>query len=236
MLTSNRRPFHKAGTFLSVREVPITRWSSPWPMNLRPRPLTLLMLCFGLILFGLGEALIIAAALGVSPWTVLAAGIALHTDWSIGMATFVVSIAILLLWIPLAQRPGIGTIANAVIIALTIDLALAWLPRPDLPGWQLFQVVLGVLVTGLGSGFYLVANLGPGARDGLMTGIQRKSGWPIAVVRALIECLAVVAGWLLGGAVGVGTLVFAFGIGPAVALGLSVVRAVSRPVESKISS
>ena len=187
------------------------------------------MLCFGLVLFGLGEALIIAAGLGVSPWTVLAAGIALRSGWSIGLSTFLTSIAILLLWIPLRQKPGIGTIANAIIIALVLDFTLPWLPAPTTAALQLAQVVAGVIITGVGSGYYLVANLGPGARDGLMTGIQRKTGWPIAMVRALIECTAVIIGWWLGGSVGVATLVFAFGIGPAVAFGLSLVRVWSSP-------
>ena len=208
----------------SVREVPRLAWSSPSPFNLRPRPLALFYLCVGLILFGLGEAMLIASGAGVSPWTVFAQGIALNSGWSIGFSTLVVSLAILLLWIPLRQRPGIGTLLNALIIAFMIDFSLTWLPFPVQPAWQWVQAAAGVLLVGIASGIYLTANLGAGPRDGLMTGLQSISGWPIATIRILLEISAVSIGWYLGGLVGVGTLMFAFGVGPCVAIGILLVR------------
>lgn len=203
-----------------VRNVPTARWSSPTPLNLRPRILTLVYLCFGLFLFGFGEALLIASGAGVSPWTVLAQGVARHLGISIGTATFVVSILVLLTWIPLRQRPGIGTILNTIIVAATIEFVLPYLPVALGFNLQVVEVITGVMLVGLGSGIYLVANLGAGPRDGLMTGLQRVTGLPIAWVRVGIEVTVVVIGWILGGVVGFGTVVFALGIGPAVSAGL----------------
>ncbi|MGI9317411.1 MAG: YczE/YyaS/YitT family protein [bacterium] len=207
-----------------VKTVPRMAWSSPSPFNLRPRLPTLFYLNFGLILFGLGEAILIASSAGVSPWTVLADGIARIAGWSIGFSTMIISFAILLLWIPLRQKPGIGTILNALIIAFMIDFSLPYLPHPTSVIWQIVQAAVGVFVVGLSSGIYLAANLGPGPRDGLMTGLQRVTGFPIAWVRIAIEVVAVVSGWYLGGAVGIGTVMFAFGVGPCVAIGILLVK------------
>ena len=208
----------------SVRQVPRLQWSSASPFNLRPRLSTLFYLNLGLVLFGLGESLLIASGAGVSPWTVLAQGIALNTGWSIGFSTMVVSFAILLLWVPLKQKPGIGTLLNALIIAFMIDFSLAWLPYPTVLGWQLAQVGAGVLLVGIASGIYLTANLGAGPRDGLMTGLQALTGLPIATIRIALEVVAVSTGWYLGGVVGAGTLLFAFGVGPCVAIGILLVK------------
>jgi uncharacterized membrane protein YczE len=156
----------------------------------------------------------------VSPWTVLAEGISIYTSYSVGWSTFWMSLAVLLLWIPLRQKPGIGTILNVIIIALVLDYTLPYLPNPEGYGFKLLQVIIGVLITGLGSGFYLISNLGPGPRDGLMTGVQRIAGKPIALVRGTIEVTVVFFGWLLGGTAGLGTIIFALGIGPAVAIGI----------------
>jgi len=208
----------------SVRQVPRLEWSSASPFNLRPRLSTLFYLNIGLVLFGLGESLLIASGAGVSPWTVLAQGIALNTGWSIGFSTMAVSFAILLLWLPLQQKPGIGTVLNALIIAFMIDFSLAWLPYPTLPGWQLAQAAVGVLLVGIASGIYLTANLGAGPRDGLMTGLQALTRLPIATIRIAIEVAAVSAGWYLGGVVGAGTLLFALGVGPCVAIGILLVK------------
>ncbi len=191
---------------------------------MRPRLLTLFYLTLGLVLFGLGESMLIASGAGVSPWTVLAQGIAQNTGWSIGFTTMVVSFAILLLWLPLSQKPGIGTILNALIIAFMIDFSLVWLPFPDLLVWQLLQATAGVLLVGIASGIYLTANLGAGPRDGLMTGLQAKTRLPIAPIRIAIEVTAVSLGWYLGGVVGVGTVLFALGVGPSVALGILLVK------------
>jgi len=209
--------------FLTVRAVPTVSWSSSHPLNFRPRLVTLIFLVIGLVIFGLGEALLIAAQVGVSPWTVLAQGLGVQTGISIGWATFVVSIFVLLFWVPLRQTPGLGTLLNAVIISLVIELSLPWLPQPEMFLVRVLEAGLGVLVVGLGSGIYLTAQLGAGPRDGLMTGLQRKTGLPIAAVRTGLELTAVSAGWILGGTVGIGTVLFALGIGPSVSLGLYLV-------------
>jgi len=208
----------------AVKQVPRLSWSSVSPFNLRPGWLTLFYLNLGLVLFGLGESLLIASGAGVSPWTVLAQGIAYHTDWSIGFTTMVVSFAILLLWLPLKRKPGIGTILNALIIAFMIDFSLVWLPYPGTLAWQLVQAASGVLLVGVASGIYLTANLGAGPRDGLMTGLQAATNLPIATIRIALEVVAVSLGWYLGGVVGAGTLLFAFGVGPSVALGILLVK------------
>lgn len=214
----------KVMKMLSVRAVPTVSWSSSHPLNLKPQLTTLLILCFGLTIFGIGEALLIAAGAGVSPWTVLAQGIGLVTGLSIGWATLLVSVAVLISWIPLRQIPGIGTIANAVIIAAAIEISLPYLPTPESYGLKVIESALGIIMVGCGSGLYLIAHLGAGPRDGLMTGLQRVTGYPIAWVRTSIEIMVVVCGWLLGGTVGLGTLMFAFGIGPAVSIGLFTVH------------
>jgi len=204
----------------SLKKVPTLSWSSFDALNLKPRIITLLYLVIGLILFGLGETMLIAANAGVSPWTVLAQGISIKTGYSIGISTFIVSIGVLILWIPLKQKPGIGTILNTIIISIVLDVSLPYLPTPESFFLQALQVFIGVIIVGLGSGFYLISNLGPGSRDGLMTGLQKKTNLPIVLIRTTIEVSAVVFGFYLGGVVGIGTLVFAFGIGPAVSAGL----------------
>ncbi len=209
--------------FLSLKNIPKVSWSSDKPLNLRPKISTFLFLCFGLTLFGLGEGLLVVSHTGASPWTVLAEGISSNVDFSIGTASFFVSLGVLFLWFFLNQKPGIGTLLNALIVAVMIDVSIIYIPTPENYIPQLLLAILGVLMVGLGSGFYLVSNLGPGPRDGLMTGIQRKTNFPIAAVRAFLEIAAVSIGWYLGGTVGIGTLLFAFGVGPAVALGLFIV-------------
>ena len=206
--------------FLSIKTIPTLFWSAPKPLTMRPPLRSFVILCFGLALFGLGEALLIASAAGVSPWTVFAEGVTNVTGWSIGLATFIISVCVLLTWIPLRQIPGIGTIANAIIIALMLDFSLPYLPKPDDFMLQSLQALIGVLVTGLGGGIYLIANLGPGPRDGLMTGLQQLTNLPIAWVRSGIEISVVIIGWYLGGTVGLGTILFAFLIGPSVAASL----------------
>jgi len=206
--------------FRLIKNIPKTSWSSKKPLNIKPKIKTLLFLIFGLFLFGLGETLLLASGAGVSPWTVLAEGISIYFSYSVGWSTFWMSLAVLLLWIPLKQKPGIGTILNVIIIALVFDYTLPYLPNPENYGFKVLQVIIGVLITGLGSGFYLISNLGPGPRDGLMTGVQRITGKPIALVRSTIEVIVVFFGWKLGGTVGLGTIIFALGIGPTVAAGI----------------
>ena len=209
--------------FLSIKNVPKVSWSSEKPLNFKPKLSTFLFLCLGLTLFGLGEGLLLVSLTGASPWSVLAQGISLHINLSIGIITFFISLFVIFLWIFLEQKPGIGTILNAIIIALMIDLSITFIGTPDNYFSQLLMAVISVLLVGLGSGFYLIANLGPGPRDGLMTGLQKKTRLPIASVRAILEISVVITGWYLGGTVGIGTLLFAFGVGPAVALGLYIV-------------
>ena len=208
---------------LTLKKIPELHWSSEYEYNLKPKIKTIFYLILGLILFGIGEALLITANIGVSPWFVLHHGLAFKTGYTIGITTFIVSVAVLLLWFPLKQKPGVGTILNTILISVVIDLSLFFLPYPKEFLFQLIQVFIGIFIIGIGSGYYLAANLGPGPRDGLMTGIQRITNFPIAAVRAGIEITVVSIGWYLGGTVGVGTLLFAFGIGPAVALGLYLV-------------
>ena len=204
----------------TLRKIPVLSWSSVDTLNLKPKSITLIYLILGLILFGLGETLLITAGVGVSPWTVLAQGISFKTGYSIGLTTFFVSIGVLCLWIPLRQKPGVGTILNTIIVSIVIDVSLPYLPEPELLVFQILQVIIGVVIVGLGSGFYLIANLGPGSRDGLMTGLQKKTNLPISLIRAILEISAVTAGWYLGGIVGIGTIVFALAIGPFVSAGL----------------
>ena len=212
--------------FLSVKKVPTLFWSSPKAFTLTPSFVSIILLVIGLVLFGLGEALLIAAGVGVSPWTVFAQGVTKLTGWSIGFSTFVLSVGVLLCWIPLRQTPGIGTVLNAIIIALVFEYLLPFLPTFDSLALRVGEAVLGVLVTGLGGGIYLIANLGPGPRDGLMTGLQGVTNFPIAWVRSGIEFTVIIIGWLLGGTVGLGTVLFAVGIGPAVATSMYVLESV----------
>ena len=210
--------------FLSIKNIPKVYWSSKKPLNLKPKISTLFFLCFGLILFGLGEGLLIVSTSGASPWSVLAQGIFLNVGLSVGLITILISIAVLLLWYPLKQIPGIGTILNALIIGIMIDFCIRYVPTPENYISQILLGAIAVVIVGLGGGIYLVANLGPGPRDGLMIGLQKITNLPIASVRAFLEISVMSIGWYLGGTVGIGTLLFAFGIGPAVALGLFLVK------------
>jgi len=209
--------------FLSIKNIPKVSWSSEKPFNFKPKISTFLFLCFGLTLFGLGEGLLIVSFTGASPWSVLAQGISLNVDLSIGVITILISVGVLIFWIPLNQRPGIGTILNALIIGLMIDVCIKFVSTPENYVSQLLLAIVAVLTVGLGGAIYLVANLGAGPRDGLMVGLQQKTSLPIAAVRAFLEITVMSIGWYLGGTVGIGTLFFAFGIGPAVALGLFIV-------------
>ena len=226
------RMIHLSGTvtlrsFLRpAKEVPTTWWSSSDPMDTKPKLSTLAILCIGLWIFGTGDAILVAAGIGNTPWTVLAEGIALMTDSSIGQSTLFVSFAVLILWIPLKEKPGVGTILNAILISAAIEYMLPIIPSPEGMLDAVILVLLGIVLVGIGSGMYLTANLGPGPRDGWMTGIQRISGIPIGTVRVGIEVSVVILGWLLGGTVGLGTLLFALLIGPVVAISLNLAGSV----------
>ncbi len=201
--------------------IPSTRWTAAhvW----RPTRGSLVSLLVGLWLFGTGDAFLLASDLGATPWTVLAQGVTVRTGLSIGWTSFLVSCVVLLLWLPLRQRPGLGTLLNIVVISVAIEVMYTVLPQPDAYGLRLLMVLVGIGLIGLGSGFYLTAGHGPGPRDGWMTGLHWRTGWPVGRIRLAIEVTVLVVGWLLGGTVGVGTLLFALLIGQSVALGLRLV-------------
>ena len=210
--------------FLSIKNIPKVYWSSDKSFNFRPKFSTSFFLILGLIIFGLGEGLLILSTTGNSPWSVLAEGISKNSELSIGAATFLVSVSVLFLWIFLKQKPGLGTIFNIIIISGMIDVTLYFFDPPSSNMLKYILAIFSVMLVGIGSGIYLVANLGPGPRDGLMTGLTKMTNLPIALVRAFLEISVVIAGWYLGGTVGAGTLIFAFGIGPCVAFGLFIVN------------
>lgn len=175
-------------------------------------------LVLGLVLCGTGIAFMVAADLGLAPWSVLDQGISDRTGLPIGTVSILVGAVVLSLWIPLRERPGIGTVLNIVLIGITIDLVLLVVDTPDSVALQVVYLAVGVLLWGPGSGYYIGAGLGPGPRDGLMTGLAAGGVGSIRLVRTGLELAALVTGWLLGGSVGLGTLVFAVTIGPNVQL------------------
>ncbi|NDF33078.1 MAG: hypothetical protein EB157_00760 [Euryarchaeota archaeon] len=187
-----------------AKNVPTTWWSADDPWTLKPRFSTMILLIVGLIIFGAGDAVLISARLGNTPWTVLAEGIAENLNLSIGKSTFLVSFLVLLIWIPLREKPGIGTILNAILIAATIEFLLPILPTPETFSLQIVQVLAGIVLVAIGSGLYLTANLGPGPRDGTMTGLTKVTGIPIGRIRSGIEIFVIAIGWTLGGKFGIG--------------------------------
>jgi len=213
--------------FLQIKKIPTLSWSSKSPRNLNPSFKTLLLLCFGLTIFGFGEGLLIISTIGASPWNVLHQGLTLHLGLSVGTWAFLISLIVLLLWFFLDEKIGMGTILNFIIIAIMIDLTIFYFKAPELWINQFLLCIVSVLMVGFGSGIYLIARLGPGPRDGLMTGLQKKTGFSIALIRGCIEVLVVSCGWLLGGTVGVGTLLYAIGIGPALAFSLNIIKKIS---------
>ena len=208
------RPAHK---------VPQTIWSSKTPLTLKPRFITFIFLISGLWIFGTGEAILIDAGIGVSPWTVLAQGITEQIGTTVGESTFIVSVLVLFLWVPLRETPGIGTILNAILIAMSLDVMEPFIPEQTDLIPQIIQASIGIILVGIGSALYLTANLGPGPRDGWMTGVQKKTNWPIGRVRVGIEIIVLSIGYALGGTFGLGTVMFAIGIGPAISMSLGVV-------------
>tara|TARA_B100000003_G_scaffold58137_1_gene51625 strand:- start:5 stop:679 length:675 start_codon:yes stop_codon:yes gene_type:complete len=212
-----------------AKNVPTTWWSADDPWTLKPRFSTMILLIVGLIIFGAGDAVLISARLGNTPWTVLAEGIAENLGWSIGESTFFVSFMVLLLWIPLKEKPGIGTILNAILIAATIEVLLPILPTPEAFSLQIIQVLVGIFLVAIGSGLYLTANLGPGPRDGTMTGLTKMTGIAIGRIRSGIEIFVIAIGWTLGGKFGIGTILFAILIGPCVAICLNMAGRLGKP-------
>tara|TARA_B100000780_G_C21060193_1_gene426085 strand:- start:558 stop:1199 length:642 start_codon:yes stop_codon:yes gene_type:complete len=210
--------------FLQIKKIPKLSWSSNSPTNFKPSLKTLFYLCLGLIFFGFGEGLLIVSGIGASPWNVLHQGIAVNLGLSIGTIAFLVSFLVLLLWFFLDQKIGMGTIINFIIIAIMIDVTIFYFDKPNEFFLQLLMVFAGILIVGFGTAMYLIANLGAGPRDGLMTGLQKKTNAPIALVRTSIEIVVVLFGWSLGGIVGIGTLFYALCIGPVVALCLQIFK------------
>ena len=203
------------------KTIPITPWSAShrWDLSVS----RVLILTFGLFIFGIGDSLIIISELGNAPWSVLAQGVATRSDITIGIATFLISCLVLLLWIPLKEKPGFGTLANIVVIAIGIDVGIAFIETPDLFIIQLLYVFIGI-----GSALYITCALGPGPRDGWMTSLHRRTGIPVGRVRTAIEISVLVAGWALGGRIGLGTALFALLIGYAVAAGFGVVSRLTK--------
>ncbi|GAA5099629.1 membrane protein [Microbacterium yannicii] len=183
-------------------------------------PRRIVQLLVGLFLYGAGCALTVEAGLGVDPWTVFAQGISLKTGIGIGWITNIVGFFVLLLWIPLRQKPGVGTIANILLVGTSMQIVIGLVPAVAGFGAQLAVLLGGIVLVAVASGLYIGARFGPGPRDGLMTGLNARLGWPIWVCRALVEISVLLVGWLLGGTVGIGTVLFAVLIGPLVHVAL----------------
>jgi uncharacterized protein len=208
-------------------KIPVTPWRAQNTWAIRPR--MALPLFGGLAAFGFGEGLLVQSQWGASPWTVFAQGIAKHAHISLGWATALISIVVLIFWFPLRQQPGFGTISNVVIIAYVLDLTTYSVATPHAVWLKVVYVVGAVLSIGIGSAFYLTCNLGPGPRDGLMTGLHRRLGVSVVYIRLTIELVVLIIGWLLGGRVGVATAFFAATIGFSIGANLNLVeRAVHR--------
>ena len=189
-------------------------------VDLRPLPVTaaparrLPQLFGGLVLYGTSMAMQLQATLGLDPWDVFHQGVARHLPVTFGTVVAITGVAVLLLWIPLRQRPGIGTVANVIVIAVSVDVALALIAEPTGLPARICMLVAGIVLNGVASAAYIGARLGPGPRDGLMTGLAARTGWSIRLVRTGIELTVLATGWLLGGTVGVGTVIYALAIGP----------------------
>lgn len=207
------------------KTVPNTPWSatSRWDLS----PLRIGILFFGLFIFGLGDALLIQSDIGNAPWSVLAQGISNRLDITMGWSTFAISTLVLLLWIPLKEKPGFGTLANIAIIATAIQIGVTIFPMQDSYFVGIVYCLVGIALVGIGSTLYITCGLGPGPRDGLMTALHNRSGIRIGRVRLGIEGTVLIAGWLLGGTVGLGTLLFATLIGQSIAVSLGVVSRVT---------
>ena len=218
--------FNKAFRLLKPsKTIPVTPWraNTTWGLITAPYAIQRMMvLIFGLMIFGIGEAFLVVTSLGNSPWTVLAEGISLNSSLNIGGSTFLVSVVVLLLWIPLRQKPGFGTLANIVVISASIELGLLIIPTVDNLYMKYFYVLFGIALVGIGSALYITCGLGTGPRDGLMTGLHYKTGVRVGRVRLGIEIVALSVGAILGGSLGVGTALFALLIGQSVAISLGV--------------
>jgi uncharacterized membrane protein YczE len=203
------------------RTIPHTSWAARHRWDLSPK--RTLILCFGLLMFGLGDSLFVQSGTGNAPWTVLAEGVSKRLDISLGFSTFAISTVVLLLWIPLREKPGFGTIANIVIIASSIQLGVSIFPRANNYFTGIAMDLIGIAMVGMGSALYITCALGQGPRDGLMTALHHRSGVRVGRVRLGIESTVLILGTLLGGTVGLGTALFALLIGQSIAISLGVV-------------
>ena len=214
------------------KTIPHTSWTAKTRWSLTPA--RILILVFGLTVFGLGEALLIQSTLGNSPWAVLSQGLSRHTPLSLGWANFFISIAVLLGWIPLKQRPGFGTLANIVVISTALQVGTDIFPIEHHTMWiRLAYLFGGIALIGCGSAFYITCGLGPGPRDGLMTGIHKITGIRVGRVRLVLEVIVASVGWAIGGRVGIGTLCFALFIGNSVAIWLGLVRDLENAIQHR---
>ena len=209
-------------TFLTPHKtIPMTPWRAEhrWQLS----PMRVAVLFFGLAIFGLGDSLLVQSNIGNAPWTVFAEGVSLKTDWSLGFSTFIISIFVLLAWIPLREKPGFGTLSNIVLIATFIQVGISIFPEQDSLLSGVIFVLLGISLVGIGSSLYITCGLGPGPRDGAMTGLHNVTGVRVGRVRLAIEVTVLFFGWLMGGTLGLGTLLFALFIGNSVAISLGIV-------------
>jgi uncharacterized membrane protein YczE len=225
--SDSKKPSNKFVQMLRPsRTIPITPWraESTWSIGKGNKHIQrMFILIFGLFIFGIGDSLLIITGLGNAPWSVLAQGISLNTPLSIGEATFFISLIVLALWIPLKQMPGLGTLANIIVIAAAIEIGLAFIPEVNNLAFKYLYIFFGIALVGVGSALYITCGLGTGPRDGLMTGLHYKTGIRVGRVRLGIELIALTIGALLGGTVGIGTALFALLIGQSVAISLGVV-------------
>ncbi len=198
------------------RHVPLLALTTREQLRAGRMPLRLTQLLVGLVLYGGSMAMMIRSTLGLDPWDVFHAGIATHVPLTFGQVTIIVGALVLLLWLPLRQWPGLGTVANVVVIGLAADAALALIPAPEAIAARVPMLLVGIVLNGVAGGLYIGSQLGPGPRDGLMTGFARRTGLSIRLVRTSIEVLVLAVGWLLGGPVGLGTVLYAVSIGPLV--------------------
>lgn len=215
-----------ASFFAPHKTIPITSWRAEHKWQLSPKRIAILF--FGLSIFGLGDALLIQSHIGNAPWTVFAQGLSNRSGLSIGEATFFTSIFVLLIWIPLRERPGFGTLSNIVLIALFIEIGIHLFPAQENYFLGIIFALVGIALVGAGSALYITCGLGPGPRDGAMTGLHRVTGVRVSRVRMAIEVTVLIAGWALGGTVGLGTLLFAGLIGNSIAISLGLLARQTR--------
>ncbi len=207
--------------FRPHKTVPRVPWTADHRWQLQPTRIFILI--FGLFIFGIGDSLLIVSGLGNAPWSVLAQGLSLTSGLRIGLTTLIISAVVLVLWLPLKERPGFGTLANIVVIAIAIDIGVHLVPQPNNFLLGVIYVLVGIALVGMGSALYITCGLGPGPRDGWMTALHRKTGMPVGRVRLFIELTVLVLGVIMGGTAGLGTALFALLIGYSVALAFGVV-------------